>query len=142
MTVIDQDERYARMLRAQQAEQERDRSERQQLWAFVWILASFKFVSIAILVLWIEWDQWLYIAGMTTWWWILVPGVALSGPVMKRLRMHRVRRKRNALKRAEFEFRPARRPPTGATVKVLEEPGTSIIMRDGDEPRRDDRGSR
>jgi FtsH-binding integral membrane protein len=135
MAVIDQDQRYARMLRAQQAEQQRDRDERQQLWAFVWILFGFKFLTMALLIFWIEWEQVLYIAAMTSWWWLVVPAVALSGPIMNRLRMRRMRRKRAALRSAEFSERSARGSGNDVVFSLIEEPGSFGIVRD-------ERGSR
>jgi hypothetical protein len=137
MAVIDQDQRYARALRAQEAEQARDRAERQQLWIFVWILAGFKFLTVAILIFWIEWEQVLYIAAMTSWWWILVPGIAFSGPILHRVRMRRVRRKRAALKRAEFGAHGERKPGTDPVFTIIERPDSSGIARDGGASRTD-----
>lgn len=127
MAAIDQNRQYARALRAQQAEQERDRDERQQLWVFVWVLFGFKFVSMAILVVWIEWKQVVYIAAMTSWWWLIVPAVALSGPVLRRMRMRRVRRNLAALRRAEFDERSAGTP---AAIKIIDERGSFGDLRD------------
>lgn len=140
MAVIDQDPRYARILRAQQAEQERDREERQQLWIFIWILFGFKFVSMAILIFWIEWDQLLYIAAMTSWWWIIVPGIAFSGPILNRLRMRRVRRKRAALRHAEFGENPVNARADGTVLSLIEEPGSPGVARDGGASRTDSTG--
>jgi hypothetical protein len=142
MAVIDQDQRYARILRAQQAEQKRDRDERQQLWIFVWILFGFKFVSMAILIFWIKWEQVLYIAVMTSWWWLIVPIVAFSGPILKRLRLRRVRRNLAALRRAEFGEGSARGHGDLAGISLIEDPGSSGDVPGGGEWRANPDGPR
>ena len=102
MATFEQSERVASVLRMQQAEAERDRNERQQLWTFVWILFAFKLVSVGILIWWIEWNTFLYVVGMTSWFWLVIPSIALAGPILNRQRMRRMRKKRAALQRAEF----------------------------------------
>jgi hypothetical protein len=108
MATINQVSRYDLALRQQEAEHERAREERQSLWMFLWVLFGFKVVSVGVLIWWIEWDEFVYLVGLTTWPWIAIPGLAISGPILNRLRLRRVRRKREALRQAEFSTEPSR----------------------------------
>jgi hypothetical protein len=102
-------------------ERERKESEdaRQAVWVFLWTLFVFKIVTIA--VIW-------YIAGntrevqalafTTTWIWFIIPAAAIGGPVMVRLRMRRLRKRRTQLQQAEWNV-----PEPPPRVTVIEGPG-------------------
>jgi hypothetical protein len=90
---------------------ERERREeeeaRRTMWAFLWTLFWFKIGTIAII--------WYVAAGsgeslamimITTWYWLAIPMVAISGPLVFRWRMMRVRRQREALMQAEWREDP------------------------------------
>ena len=75
MATMDQSAHYAELLRRQQIEQDREREERQTIWAFLWVLFAFKAVSVGVLIYWIEWETFLYVVGLTSWPWIIIPAL-------------------------------------------------------------------
>lgn len=131
MAAIDQSDRYANALHRQQVEFERDRDERQMLWIFLWTLFGFKMVSVGVLIWWMEWQTFVAIVGMTTWPWLIIPGAALAGPVVSKLRMRRIRRKRTALRRAEFESGQPAAAPTGANLLVIDQHDNVLNLDEG-----------
>ena len=134
MAAIDQSGHFHRALRKQEYDRKLEQEERAQLWTLIWVLFGFKAVSIGILVYWIEWDEVKDIVGLTTWPWFVVPAVALTPPLLNRLRMRRMRRKRAALRRAEFEIDPAHGVSGERTISLLDAQGLPMAGRDGSEP--------
>ncbi len=71
-------------------------------WAFVWILFAFKMAT--VFMIW--WASKSYattaLLAATTWFWLAIPAVALAGPIAFRLRLRQVRKRRDALRRAEW----------------------------------------
>lgn len=131
MAAIDQSSHYQQILRKQQYDQRLEQEERRQLWTFVWILFGFKIASISLLVFWIEWHEFKYLIGLTTWPWFVIPAVALTPPLLHRLRLRRVRRRRELLRRAEFDVEPT--PADTATITLLDAQGQPIERREGPE---------
>lgn len=130
MATIDESRRYERFLRSQEAERQRDHDERQQLWAFVWILFGFKMVAGAILLYWLEWQDFVYLFTAISWPWFVVPAIALAGPISNRMRLRRARRKRNALRRAEFHLhRTQEAGATESAMTLLDEDGKPLASR-------------
>ena len=84
-------------------EQRRDRDDKATAWAFVWILFTFK--AATALVIWIvaaRSAEASAILGATHWFWLILPIVAVAGPLVYQVRVRRVRRRRRALQRAEW----------------------------------------
>lgn len=102
------------LLRRLERERREEDDARRAVWGFLWTLFWFKIGTIAII--------WYVAAGsgedlvvimMTTWYWLVIPIVAISGPVLFRWRMMRVRRQRAVLLQAEWQ--------EGPTIVVLDE---------------------
>ncbi len=93
------------------AEQRRQADERTTVWVFIWTLFTFKMVTVAL----IYWASQDYAAtsllAATTWIWFGVPLLAVSGPLIFRYRLLRVRAKRERLFRAEWLLRDSEAPP-------------------------------
>jgi len=98
----DQSGRGGAELAAMEREAERDRQESGAAWAFLWILLAFKLATVAM----IFWADISTEAGVllsaTTWYWSIIPILAMAGPVIYRLRLRRARRRRAQLQRAEW----------------------------------------
>jgi type VI protein secretion system component VasK len=113
MAMTDLSARHHAALERLSAEQKQERDEKATVWAFIWTLFAFKIASVAVLLYWIGPGEFAYIVGATTWPWLVIPGIALSGPIGYRLRLRRMRKRREALRRAEFSTgRTQRRIPT------------------------------
>ena len=95
------------------AEQRRHADERTTVWVFLWTLFTFKMVTVAL----IYWASQDYAAASllaaTTWIWFGVPLLAVSGPLIFRYRLLRVRAKRDQLRRAEWLSRDGDASPPG-----------------------------
>jgi len=92
-----------RMLRNLEAERKRDAEERISGWAVVWTLFAFKMATISI-IWWVasgSSEANAYIA-VTTWYWLAIPVIALSGFVAYRLRLRKARKRVADLRQAEF----------------------------------------
>lgn len=79
-------------------------------WAVIWTLFGFKMATIAV-ILWVgrhsaeagTEKSWAYIIS-TTWYWFIIPLVALSGFVAWRLRLRKARKRSQQLRRSEFSL--------------------------------------
>jgi hypothetical protein len=92
----------ARRLRHLEVEQRNDADGRAAVWGFIWTLFAFKMATVALIV-WAARDrESMALVLSTTWFWLFIPAAALSGPVLYRLRLRRLRRRRQALRRAEW----------------------------------------
>jgi hypothetical protein len=96
-----------RVLRRMERERREENDARQAVWGFLWILFVFKFVTIGII--------WYVAAGSgeslsmiaaTTWYWMIIPIAAVSGPLIYRRRMMQMRKRRERLLAAEFAVEP------------------------------------
>jgi len=95
--------RTAKALAALERERKEKAEAKTTLWAFLWTLFAFKIVTAAVI--------WYVAAGSpesislivaTTWLWLPIPIIAIGGPVLYRWRLIRQRRRREALRRAEW----------------------------------------
>ncbi|CAA9564896.1 MAG: hypothetical protein AVDCRST_MAG70-1956 [uncultured Thermomicrobiales bacterium] len=79
-----------------------DEPDHAAAWAFIWILFAFKMITVFL----IWWASRSYETGVflaaTTWFWIVVPMLALAAPIAFRWRLIRVRRRRAQLQRSEW----------------------------------------
>ncbi len=92
----------AATLAAMEHEAERDRQESGTAWAFLWVLLAFKLATV-ILIFWADIStETGVLLSATTWYWSIIPILATAGPIIYRLRLRRVRRRRAQLQRAEW----------------------------------------
>lgn len=84
-------------------EQRRADDERTTVWAFVWTLFAFKIVTI-VATFWAAAGslEAAVILMATNWIFLVVPMVAIWGPIAFHYRKRRARRRREALLRAEW----------------------------------------
>lgn len=83
--------------------QRREKDDRATVWAFVWILFTFK--AATALVIWVvasRSTEATTILGATHWFWLILPVIAVVGPLVYQVRVRRVRRRRRALQRSEW----------------------------------------
>lgn len=89
------------------------------VWVLLGAIAAAKLSTLAV-VLWLSWSPEAgLLAALVTWHWLPVAAVLLSGPVLFRVRLRRVRARRDALRRAEWMVggeRPAAGPGVLAPV--------------------------
>jgi cation transport ATPase len=84
-------------------ERRREQDEKTTVWVFVWTLFAFKVVTLAA-------TFWAAAGSMdaaiilmaTNWFWIAIPMFAIWGPLFFHYRKRKVRRRRNAMVRAEW----------------------------------------
>lgn len=79
-------------------------------WAVIWTLFGFKLGTVAIIVILGSRNAeagsekwWAYLVS-TTWYWFIIPLVALSGFVAWRLRLRKARKRAQHLRRSEFSI--------------------------------------
>ena len=96
-----------RRLRQLEREQREEADARATVWAFLWILFGFKIATVGII--------WYVAAGSgesltmiaaTTWYWLAIPIAGITGPLIFRWRMIKMRRRREELRRAEWREEP------------------------------------
>lgn len=83
--------------------QRREKDDRATVWAFVWILFTFK--AATALIIWViasrSAEATSILAG-THWFWLILPMIAVAGPLVYQVRVRRVRRRVRALRRSEW----------------------------------------
>lgn len=102
MAMIDHSAQHHAALTRMESERKREQDEKVTAWAFLWTLFGFKMASVLVLLFWIGPGEFAYIVGATTWPWLVIPGIALAGPISYQLRLRRMRKRREHLRRAEF----------------------------------------
>ena len=83
--------------------QRQEKDDRATVWAFVWILFTFK--AATALVIWVvaaRSAEATTILGATHWFWLILPVIAVAGPLVYQVRVRRVRRRRRQLQRSEW----------------------------------------
>jgi hypothetical protein len=85
-----------------EAEAAREQSERRAVWGFVWVLFGFKMATVAAIVVVARSEEAVVLAAATTWYFLPIPIVAVAGTLLFRYRLHKVRRRREQLRRAEW----------------------------------------
>lgn len=96
------------VVRRMEAEHKLHADERFTGWAVIWTLFAFKMGTLVIIVVLGSRSSeagsekwWAYIIS-TTWYWFIIPLVALSGFVVWQLRLRKARRRVQHMKRSEF----------------------------------------
>lgn len=117
-----------RHLAMRQQERIRDDSGHKTGWAFLWTLFAFKIATLGII-----WyaatstsSHEISFIIATTWYWFLIPIVGISGPLLYRWRLVQQRRKRQALRNAEWMDRQDDDATKGTPLKI-----SDIIMEHG-----------
>lgn len=93
-----------RRLAAREEERTRNASGQRSAWAFLWTLFAFKITTVG--VIWYaatstHSDETAFIVA-TTWYWFLIPLAAVTGPLLYRWRLIRMRRRRDQLRGSEW----------------------------------------
>lgn len=102
MAQVDHSNAHAAALRRAEVERKREADEKAAVWGFVWTLFAFKVITIGVLLIWIGPLEFVKVAAIAFWPFMLVPGIALAGPVGYRWRRRKLRRRRKSLQQAEF----------------------------------------
>lgn len=110
-----------RLQRLTQEQQEKE-DARTAVWGFIWTLFCFKIATVVLIIyaaMASSESIWLLIT--TTWYWMIIPAVAIIGPLAYQIRVRRVRRKRAQLQREEWH--PGDQPSGPAdTVTIITGP--------------------
>ena len=90
-------------LQALEDEQRRAVHDRSTVWGFFWVLFLFKIATVAATA-WAAGftTEASVLLSITTWPWLFIPAIALSGPLIYRYRLRRVRARREELQRSEW----------------------------------------
>lgn len=76
-------------------------------WAFLWVLFAFKIATVGIIMYVASGSgESIVMVAATTWYWFVIPILALSGPLLIRWRMIKMRRRREELRKAEWQVDP------------------------------------
>ena len=111
-----------RRLAEREHERKRDDSGRRAAWAFLWTLFVFKIATVGI-IWWAATSTHsteLDFIVATTWYWFLIPIVAISGPLVWRWRLIQMRRRRDQLRGAEW-MEVHRRKDTAPGTTTIED---------------------
>lgn len=84
------------------------------VWGFLWVLFAFKLATVGLIFYHLRTFESGVLIGSTLWYWFPPLGLLLAGPVLFRLRLRRVRARRDALRRAEWMIEPD--PDVGASA--------------------------
>jgi hypothetical protein len=79
-----------------------DREERRAVWGFVWVLFGFKMATVIAIFAAARSEEAAVLLAATTWYFLPIPVVAVAGTLLFRYRLHKVRRRREQLRRAEW----------------------------------------
>ena len=92
-----------RALAALEQERKEEAEARVTLWVFLWTLFVFKIATVALVIYIASASgESLGLALSTTWYWLVIPILAITGPVLYRWRLMAQRRRREALRNAEW----------------------------------------
>ncbi len=92
-----------RALKRLEVERKREADGQSAAWAFLWTLFLFKLATVGIIIYAASGSgESLVMTVATTWYWLIIPALALAGPLLVRWRMIRLRRKREQLRASEW----------------------------------------
>lgn len=97
-----------RRLADRERELNENREAQKAVWAFLWTLFGLKIATVVII--WIaatsSGTHSFAMIAATTWYWFIIPAVAIAGPLLFRWRLLRMRRRREQLRGAEWMDAP------------------------------------
>lgn len=100
-----------RALRDLEIEHRREADGRSAAWAFLWTLFAFKMITALIIIYAASGTgESIVVVMSTTWYWFIIPALALAGPLLVRWRMLRMRRQRERLRASEWSTAPSLQP--------------------------------
>jgi hypothetical protein len=107
----------------QLVQEQRQKDEaRTAVWGFVWTLFCFKIATVVLIFYAANASgQSFWLLLTTTWYWVIIPVVAIAGPLAYQIRLRQVRRKRKKLQLAEWAVDNHDDPPY--TVTSITSPG-------------------
>jgi hypothetical protein len=83
-------------------DRKQEEDERSVVWVFLWTLLAFKLATVVLIM----WASQSFEAGVlvsaTTWPFLVIPAMALAGPILYHYRLRRVRARRKQLLRSEW----------------------------------------
>lgn len=92
-----------RALHRLEAERKREADGQSAAWVFLWTLFAFKLVTVGIILYAATGTgESIVMVIVTTWYWFIIPVLALAGPLAVRWRMIKLRRKREQLRASEW----------------------------------------
>jgi hypothetical protein len=92
-----------RALKRLEAERKREADGQSAAWAFLWTLFVFKIATVGIIIHAASGSgESLVMVVATTWYWFIIPVLALAGPLLVRWRMLKLRRRREQLRASEW----------------------------------------
>jgi len=92
-----------RALKRLEAERKREADGQSAAWVFLWTLFVFKIATVGIIIYAASGSgESLVMVLATTWYWLIIPALALAGPLLIRWRMLKLRRKRELLQASEW----------------------------------------
>jgi hypothetical protein len=92
-----------RALKRLEAERKRDADGQSAAWVFLWTLFVFKMITVGIIIYAASGTgESLVVVLSTTWYWFIIPVLALAGPMLIRWRMIKLRRRREQLRASEW----------------------------------------
>jgi hypothetical protein len=95
------------MLRQLEAEHRREADGRSAAWGFLWTLFAFKIATGIVIVYAASGTGESFAVVMaTTWYWFIIPAGAVTGPLLIRWRMLKLRKNRERLRAAEWDIDP------------------------------------
>ena len=88
----------------QLAEEQKEKDDaRMAVWGFIWTLFCFKIATVILIFYAARASgESFWILLTTTWYWLIIPAVAIAGPITYQIRLRQVRRKRKQLQLAEW----------------------------------------
>jgi hypothetical protein len=93
-----------RALKRLEAERKREADGQSAAWVFLWTLFVFKLATVGIIIYAASGSgESLVMVITTTWYWFIIPALALAGPLLVRWRMLKLRRKREQLRASEWD---------------------------------------
>ena len=96
-----------RTLRRLAREQREEEDGKAAAWAFLWMLFAFKIATVGIIFYVASGSgESIAMIAATTWYWLIIPVLALAGPLLIRWRMIKMRRQREALRNSEWDVGP------------------------------------
>lgn len=124
-----------RALDVMELERKQEAEEKSAVWAFIWTLFVFKVATMILIVYLAAGSAESFgVAIATTWYWFLIPIAAITGPLLYRWRLIRQRRKRAALRDAEWMTEAPKTSPRAPSAShgVIPPHSVTIVIHQAD----------